>query len=67
MAPLTLDATLLSAKSAMRRSLQSFLHRLYYDLRNLGQTARDRALNFSATNAFQAAATFAEAVARFHQ
>jgi len=30
----------------------------------LGQTAHDRALNFAATNAFQAASTFAEAVAR---
>ena len=51
-------------EAAMRRSLQSFLHRVYYDLRNLGQTARDRALNFAATNAFQAARTFAEAIAR---
>ena len=30
----------------------------------LKQTGRDRALNFAATNAFQAASTFAEAVAR---
>ncbi len=48
---------------AMRRSLKSFLHRIYYDLRNLGQLDRDRALNFAATNAFQAASTFAEALA----
>lgn len=47
----------------MQRSLKSFLHRIYYDLRNLGQLDRDRALNFAATNAFQAATTFAEAVA----
>ena len=47
---------------AMQRSLTSFLNRIYYDLRNLGQIARDRALNFAATNAFQAASTFAEAV-----
>lgn len=51
-------------EEAMRRSLASFLNRIYYDLRNLGQIARDRALNFAATNAFQAASTFAEAVAR---
>ena len=51
-------------EARMRRSLQSFLHRVHYDLRNLGQTARDRALNFAATNAFQAAKTFAEAIAR---
>ena len=36
-------------------SLNSFLSRVYYDLRNLGLTAQERALNFSATNAFQVA------------
>jgi cyanobactin maturation PatA/PatG family protease len=44
-------------------SLREFLTRVYYDLRNLGATSRDRALNFAATNAFQAAHTFAAAVA----
>jgi cyanobactin maturation PatA/PatG family protease len=33
--------------------LYNFLNRVYYDLRNLGVTAEDRALNYSATNAFQ--------------
>jgi cyanobactin maturation PatA/PatG family protease len=33
--------------------LYNFLNRVYYDLRNLGVTAQDRALNYSATNAFQ--------------
>ena len=47
----------------MRQCLTSFLNRVYYDLRNLGQTSRDRALNFAATNTFQAALTFAEAIA----
>jgi cyanobactin maturation PatA/PatG family protease len=47
----------------IRRTLGSFLNRIYYDLRNLGTTSQDRALNFAATNAFQAASTFAEAVA----
>jgi cyanobactin maturation PatA/PatG family protease len=47
----------------MRRCLASFLNRVYYDLRNLGQTSRDRALNFAATNTFQAASTFASAIA----
>ena len=32
-----------------------FLNRIYYDLRNLGLTAEDRALNYAATNAFQVA------------
>jgi hypothetical protein len=44
-------------------SLREFLTRVYYDLRNLGATSADRALNFAATNAFQAAHTFASAVA----
>jgi len=47
----------------MRRTLESFLNRIYYDLRNLGTTSQDRALNFAATNAFQAATTFSQAVA----
>lgn len=50
--------------NTMRRCLTSFLNRVYYDMRNLGQIARDRALNFAATNAFQAVQTFSEAVAR---
>ncbi|NEP57754.1 MAG: PatA/PatG family cyanobactin maturation protease [Symploca sp. SIO2G7] len=47
----------------LHRCLASFLNRVYYDLRNLGQTSRDRALNFAATNTFQATSTFAEAIA----
>ena len=47
----------------MRKSLSSFLKRVYFDLQNLGQTAKDRALNFAATNAIQAASTFAKAIA----
>lgn len=50
-------------EDSIRRSLHGFLRRVYYDLRNLGHTSRDRALNFAATNAFQAAHTFAQAVA----
>jgi cyanobactin maturation PatA/PatG family protease len=50
-------------EEAMRRTLDSFLNRIYYDLRNLGTTSQDRALNFAATNAFQATVTFGEAVA----
>jgi cyanobactin maturation PatA/PatG family protease len=47
----------------IRNTLDGFLNRIYYDLRNLGTTSQDRALNFSVTNAFQAAQTFSEAVA----
>lgn len=51
-------------RDAMSRTLGSFLNRVYYDLRNLGTTSQDRALNFSVTNAFQAASTFSQAVAQ---
>jgi cyanobactin maturation PatA/PatG family protease len=51
-------------QEAMRRTLGSFLNRVYYDLRNLGTTSQDRALNFGVTNAFQAASTFSQAVAQ---
>ena len=44
-------------------NLREFLTKVYYDLRNLGMTSADRALNFAATNAFQAAHTFAGALA----
>jgi hypothetical protein len=43
-------------------NLLSFLDRIYYDLRNLGVLSSDRALNFAATNAFQAATVFSEAL-----
>jgi cyanobactin maturation PatA/PatG family protease len=59
----TVQTTVEDAREeAIRRTLDSFLNRIYYDLRNLGTTSQDRALNFAATNAFQAASTFAEAV-----
>ena len=38
----------------VRASLRNFLDKVYYELRNLGQSSPDRALNYSATNAFQA-------------
>jgi cyanobactin maturation PatA/PatG family protease len=47
----------------IRSTLEGFLNRVYYDLRNLGKTSRDRALNFSVTNAFQMAATFGDSLA----
>ncbi|MBE9031982.1 PatA/PatG family cyanobactin maturation protease [filamentous cyanobacterium LEGE 11480] len=34
-------------------ALRSFLQRIYYDLRNLGQTAQERALNYASANVFQ--------------
>lgn len=47
----------------VRQALTAFLNRVYNDLRNVGQTSRDRALNFAATNIFQAASVFVKAIA----
>lgn len=38
----------------LKQQIRDFLNKLYYDLRNLGQMSQDRAMNFGATNAFQA-------------
>ncbi|MFN7500458.1 MAG: S8 family peptidase [Dolichospermum sp.] len=56
------EATAPAEEMAMRKALSSFLNRVYYDLQNLGQFAKDRALNFSVTNAFQAASSFSQAI-----
>jgi cyanobactin maturation PatA/PatG family protease len=42
-------------------ALRNFLDRIYYELRNLGATPEDRALNYAATNAFNAGRIFADA------
>ncbi len=46
------------AEEKASKGLRNFLDRIYYDLRNLGQTSAERALNFTATNAFQGAIVF---------
>ena len=40
----------------------NFLNRVYYELRNLGQSPQERAQNFAATNAFQVSQVFHTAV-----
>ncbi|WP_316195747.1 PatA/PatG family cyanobactin maturation protease [Bradyrhizobium sp. SZCCHNRI3052] len=45
-------------------AILDFLNRVYYELRNLGVTPQERAMNFAATNAYQARQVFAEATAR---
>lgn len=42
--------------------ITSFLNRVYHDLHNIGQTSRDRALNFSTVNVYQATSAFAAAI-----
>lgn len=41
--------------------LRNFLKRIYYELRNLGQSPHDRALNYAGTNAFNASEIFKKA------
>jgi hypothetical protein len=36
-----------------RRAVRGFLERVYYELRSLGATPQERAINYAATNAFQ--------------
>ena len=44
----------------IRRMVRTFLDKVYYQFRNLGQASPDRALNFAGTNAFIAADGIAE-------
>ena len=48
------------AQQQVQQTVRSYLDKIYYQLRNLGQSSPDRALNYAATNAF----SFAEAVAQ---
>jgi cyanobactin maturation PatA/PatG family protease len=47
---------------SLHHALTDFLNRVYFELHNLGQMSRDRAMNFAATNIFQAASVFARAI-----
>jgi cyanobactin maturation PatA/PatG family protease len=48
--------------AAAQTALRNFLDKVYYQLRNLGQASPDRALNYTATNAFAAAQGIAKAM-----
>lgn len=50
------------AAISLHHALTNFLNRVYFELHNLGQMSRDRAMNFAATNIFQAASVFAQAI-----
>lgn len=43
------------------QALREFLDRVYHELRNLGVTPQERAINYSATNAFQVGTIFEDA------
>ena len=44
------------------RGVRNFLQRVYEELRNLGAAPEERAINYAATNAFQVAAVFEDAI-----
>ncbi len=44
------------------RDVSNFLERIYYEIRNLGITPQERAMNFAATNAFQIESVFRSAI-----
>jgi cyanobactin maturation PatA/PatG family protease len=44
------------------QTIANFLQRVYEELRNLGTTPQERAINYAATNALQAAAVFNDAI-----
>ncbi|WP_307785920.1 PatA/PatG family cyanobactin maturation protease [Okeania sp. KiyG1] len=48
-------------QATLQSRIEDYLTRIYYDYRNLGITPEERALNFSATNAFQASVAIATA------
>jgi len=56
-----MQATPTAARENVTGKLREYLERTYYDYRNLGITPQERAINFSATNAFQVATVMADA------
>jgi cyanobactin maturation PatA/PatG family protease len=56
-----MEATPTASRENVTGKLREYLERTYYDYRNLGITPQERALNFSATNAFQVATVMADA------
>jgi subtilisin family serine protease len=49
----TATATQSSANNQKVQAVRDFLERVYHELRNLGISSQDRAINYAATNAFQ--------------
>jgi cyanobactin maturation PatA/PatG family protease len=51
-----------SSYQARAEGVRNFLERVYYEVRNLGITPQDRAMNYAATNAFQASEVYDKAI-----
>ncbi|HZU35523.1 MAG TPA: hypothetical protein VFA18_06440 [Gemmataceae bacterium] len=50
------------AHAQLRAGVENFLQRVYHELRNLGLLPHERAVNFAATNAFEAAQVYHGAI-----
>lgn len=55
-------ATKQAAYNEESAGINNFLQRVYYEIRNLGQSAQDRAMNFAATTAYKLGDVFADSV-----
>ena len=51
-----------AAYDAQAEEVGNFLDRIYYELSNLGVSPQERAINYAATNAYQVASVFQEAI-----
>lgn len=52
----------LALQQQKAEEIRNFLERVYYELRNLGLTSQERAINFAATNAFQVEHVYRNAI-----
>lgn len=50
------------SREDVRAGVTNFLERVYYELRNVGRTPHERAINFAATNAFEVERVYARAM-----
>jgi cyanobactin maturation PatA/PatG family protease len=60
--PAKSDEKNLAAFHAKASEVGNFLGRVYYEIRNLGLTSQERAMNYAATNAFQVDRVFERAI-----
>jgi len=56
------DPALAADHASKVEGIRNFLDRIYYELRNLGATPQERAMNYAATNAFQLLHVYADAI-----
>ncbi len=61
--PETAPAERREAFARKQAAVRGFLQKVYYELRNLGVTAEERAMNYAATNAFEVGRVFDAALA----